>query len=181
MYTKLTQAHKRPLTGKERLGLFVFVLKFLLSKFGIFLFFVSLNTLGSRAWNQIPETSKAQLILSRTQPSQTSETQNRGVEGLCPGTPVEPCLNQVFSKFKLYCILATIVTVFLNPQQTKYFGGLAVALKQAGLFSKYGKSEKTVYVFSWIFILLFASMSYIEVLETFPVSPAGGKLSLPGG
>jgi hypothetical protein len=72
----------------------------------------------------------------------------------------------LFSKLKIYCIIATIVTLFLNPQQTKYFGGLAVALKQAGLFSKYGKSEKTVYVFSWIFIVLFAQMSWRVALSS---------------
>jgi hypothetical protein len=60
----------------------------------------------------------------------------------------------------MYCIIATIVTLFLNPQQTKYFGGLAVVLKQAGFFSKYGKSEKTVYILSWIVIALFAQLSY---------------------
>lgn len=163
MYTKLTQAHKRPLTGKERLGLLVFVLKFLLSKFGIFLFFLSLNAAGTRAWKEIPQIPPNQrTVLQQNRP----ESQAILLEGSSRvheshfGSP-----SEAFSKLKIYCILATIVSIFLNPQQTKYFGGLAVALKQAGLFSKYGKSEKTVYVLSWILIFLFVSMSYVEVLN----------------
>jgi hypothetical protein len=74
-------------------------------------------------------------------------------------------LSQNFQKLKKYCIIATIVSLFLNPQQTKYFGGLAVVLKQAGFFSKYSKSEKTVYILSWIFILVFFSNSYYLALE----------------
>lgn len=66
---------------------------------------------------------------------------------------------QVFHKMKNYCIICTIVTLFLNPQQTKYFGGLAVVLKQAGFFTKYSKSEKSVYMFSWVCIILFFSFS----------------------
>jgi len=68
--------------------------------------------------------------------------------------------NFCYNFIQKYCIIATIVTLFLNPQQTKYFGGLAVVLKQAGFFSKYGKSEKTVYVISWIFIGVFFYNSY---------------------
>jgi hypothetical protein len=74
-------------------------------------------------------------------------------------------LSQDFQKLKKYCIIATIVSLFLNPQQTKYFGGLAVVLKQAGFFSKYSKSEKTVYILSWIFILVFFSNSYYLAFE----------------
>lgn len=66
---------------------------------------------------------------------------------------------EVFHKMKNYCIICTIVTLFLNPQQTKYFGGLAVVLKQAGFFTKYSKSEKSVYMLSWVCIILFFSFS----------------------
>lgn len=77
---------------------------------------------------------------------------------LCPVESEYKIISQnrgSFQKIKYYCIIATIVTLFLNPQQTKYFGGLAVVLKQAGFFTKYGKSEKMVYIFSWIFVILF--------------------------
>lgn len=72
-------------------------------------------------------------------------------EGLSPRSST----SLIFQQIRNYCIIATIVTLFLNPQQTKYFGGLAVVLKQAGFFTKYSKSEKMVYTFSWVFVILF--------------------------
>jgi preprotein translocase subunit SecG len=76
-------------------------------------------------------------------------------EGLSPRSST----SLIFQQIRNYCIIATIVTLFLNPQQTKYFGGLAVVLKQAGFFTKYSKSEKMVYTFSWVFVILFFYLS----------------------
>lgn len=247
MYSKLTQASKRPMTARERFGLILFILKFLFSKFGIFILFLSLNVIGntkikdagircvatgnpilpglSSGWGtqpsdpqssscsgskiakhltqdsypqhnnriSIPRTSsrefapctsdlqeeKKLVCSASTTHTQRPEATQQALSldsvkvseiGICPP-------HALFSKLKIYCIIATIVTLFLNPQQTKYFGGLAVALKQAGLFSKYGKSEKTVYVFSWIFIVLFAQMSYssafLENTLSLPGDPGG--------
>jgi hypothetical protein len=59
-----------------------------------------------------------------------------------------------------YTILSALLTFFLNPQQTKYFGGLAIELKQVGLFSKYSRSEQMVSIFSWFFIFLFLCFSF---------------------
>ena len=197
MYSKLTQASKRPMTARERFGLILFILKFLISKFGIFILFLSLNVIGNTKIQNtrispegaMPSAGLSLLQNSTThgqaskswvpdhgtsvsltpQPQEENSLVSRGEEATqqtyYPNSQnvseVELCSPEtLFSKLKIYCIIATIVTLFLNPQQTKYFGGLAVALKQAGLFSKYGKSEKTVYVFSWIFIVLFAQMSY---------------------
>jgi len=61
---------------------------------------------------------------------------------------------------QFYCILSVIVAIFLNPQQTKYFGGLAIELKQAGLFSKYKTAELFVYFGSWLLISLFFKLSF---------------------
>jgi hypothetical protein len=189
MYKKLNQAHKRPMTARERFGLLLFILQFLISKFGIFIVFLSFNVIGntkiqnskisptnfapqqsttlsrldfansgegpkllgsSVSSSSLPQISKEKSV--NFEPSNSTLQLHENLVGVSSTT--------LFSKLKIYCIIATIVTLFLNPQQTKYFGGLAVALKQAGLFSKYGKSEKTVYLFSWIFIVLFAQMSY---------------------
>ena len=224
-YNKITQAQNRPMTPKESFGLLLFVFKFFFSKFGIFLFFLSLNifpsflNLGSRTMiSQRPSVSQT---TSRTYfPFIDSENQKNTSGALLPsdysfgkiqkdlGSGAKPTsqssktslsdhlleaeldslasptnqvfpasleflanqslkekLSQNFQKLKKYCIIATIVSLFLNPQQTKYFGGLAVVLKQAGFFSKYSKSEKTVYILSWIFILVFFSNSYYLALE----------------
>jgi hypothetical protein len=182
MYNKLNQAHRRPMTARERFGLLLFILQFLISKFGIFIVFLSFNIIGNtRIQNhQIsPEsfgTNPGPTLSLQVAKHPVMKTAIQPHENMMVGIS-SPAL---FSKLKMYCIIATIVTLFLNPQQTKYFGGLAVALKQAGLFSKYGKSEKTVYIFSWIFIVLFAHMSYsVAFLENtvgippriFPVLP----------
>jgi hypothetical protein len=62
---------------------------------------------------------------------------------------------------QLYCILSSSVAIFLNPQQTKYFGGLAIELKQAGFFSKYKTAEFFVYFVSWILIGTFFRFSFL--------------------
>ena len=61
---------------------------------------------------------------------------------------------------QMYCIISTSVAIFLNPQQTKYFGGLAIDLKQAGFFSKYKTAEYFVYFASWMLIGLFFLFSF---------------------
>jgi hypothetical protein len=70
----------------------------------------------------------------------------------------------MISKIKLfiqiYCIISSSVAIFLNPQQTKYFGGLAIELKQAGLFSKYKTAEFFVYIISWFLIGTFFQLSF---------------------
>ena len=117
---------------------------------------------------------------SKTRPSDLPLCSQNGIaENVIDGTTFSHAfvsfsiLNQeVFHKIRNYCIIGTIVTLFLNPQQTKYFGGLAVVLKQAGFFTKYSKSEKTVYVFSWIFVILFFSFS-IQI-AAITRSPGGG-------
>jgi hypothetical protein len=153
MQNKLTQAYNRPMSSKEQFGLVLFVLKFILSKFGIFIIFLSFN-LGSF-------TQKG-LFEHKTLPTQPNSLESQTIEGQKKPRKDFDFLSssELFSKLKMYCIIATIVTLFLTPQQTKYFGGLAVVLKQAGFFSKYGKSEKTVYILSWIVIALFAQLSY---------------------
>lgn len=94
-------------------------------------------------------------------PGEVLSTESLGLpdKELCPGAFPPPQVsnseNPFFQQIRNYCIIATIVTLFLNPQQTKYFGGLAVVLKQAGFFTKYSKSEKMVYIFSWLFVILF--------------------------
>jgi hypothetical protein len=65
--------------------------------------------------------------------------------------------------FFYYTSLSTLVILFLNPQQTKYFGGLAIELKQVGLFAKYSRSEQTVYFLSWVFISIFFLFSFLLV------------------
>lgn len=166
----LVHANTRPLTSKERWGLFFFGLQFILSKFGIFLFFLCLNILprvfenscapnkrGRFAESSIP--NKAQIVsIDSKEPTLKGFQQQRFDQN----APHETGKNQrgVFFFIQMYCILSTIVTLFLNPQQTKYFGGLAVSLKQAGFFLTYGKSEKIVYIFSWVFIGVFLSSSY---------------------
>jgi hypothetical protein len=67
--------------------------------------------------------------------------------------------NKLLIQF--YCILSTSVAIFLNPQQTKYFGGLAIELKQAGFFSKYKTAEFFVYFASWVFIGTFFRFSFL--------------------
>lgn len=155
MYNKLTQAHKRPMSSQEQFGLVLFILKFVFSKFGVFIIFLSLN-IGSWGPSAV-ESHRGQNFSSEKihEPAVIVSTTNQAILETLPRAQ-----NQLFSKLKIYCIIATIVTLFLNPQQTKYFGGLAVVLKQAGFFSKYGKSEKTVYILSWCCIALFAQMSY---------------------
>lgn len=159
MYNKLNQAHKRPMTARERFGLILFILQFLVSKFGIFILFFSFNVIGNTKLQNTHRSQETLIPKQSTTLSWAPLPENLGEQEKKGGIWEEQHSAALFSKLKIYCIIATIVTLFLNPQQTKYFGGLAVALKQAGLFSKYGKSEKTVYVFSWIFIVLFAHMS----------------------
>ena len=213
------------MTTKESFGLLLFVFKFFFSKFGIFLFFLSLNILPSFLNLGSRNTVSQRPILSQTTsrssfpfndsghqknqkphlgsllPSEASFDKLPGIEGFessknkklkeldsFQGPPEQQRLDSAtlatnqdktkyslfpnefefskdFQRLKKYCIIATIVSLFLNPQQTKYFGGLAVVLKQAGFFSKYSKSEKTVYILSWIFILVFFSNSYYLSLE----------------
>ena len=229
-YNKINQAQNRPMTSQERLGFFVFLLKFFFSKFGVFLFFLSLNffpfsrlasqnlnnskiefqTLGkpiislgqnkksdSKSHLKVKVFSKGeknelgvitnsethslsdsilpssrgllkeslsdlnsfehQKIIDSRFPVSVSSSGSREAE---TGNKTELEIFNYFQKLQKYCIIATIVTLFLNPQQTKYFGGLAVVLKQAGFFSKYSKSEKTVYILSWVFIFVFFYSSY---------------------
>jgi preprotein translocase subunit SecG len=59
----------------------------------------------------------------------------------------------------MYSLIALIIVIFLNPQQTKYFGGLAVRIKQAGLFSEYKTATFFVLYLSWFFIFLFCVFS----------------------
>jgi hypothetical protein len=60
-----------------------------------------------------------------------------------------------------YSFFSLILMFFLNPQQTKYFGGLAIEFKNIGLFIKYKTSENFVYFISWIFMLFFFHMSFL--------------------
>jgi hypothetical protein len=211
-YNKITQAQNRPMTTKESFGLLLFVFKFFFSKFGIFLFFLSLNIfpsfLNRRSQNlvsskpvlsQTSSKTSFPLIEANHQKNQKNQSgillpthsslpkireDHSSAKGFTEQGKVDFETNSAyqetrkyslfdneikfskdFQKLKKYCIIATIVSLFLNPQQTKYFGGLAVVLKQAGFFSKYSKSEKTVYILSWIFILMFFSNSYYLALE----------------
>jgi hypothetical protein len=68
---------------------------------------------------------------------------------------------------QIYCIISSSVAIFLNPQQTKYFGGLAIELKQAGFFSKYKTAEFFVYIFSWCLIGIFFQLSFSLALLLF--------------
>ena len=61
----------------------------------------------------------------------------------------------------MYPLFALIIAFFLNPQQTKYFGGLAVNIKQAGLFSEYKNAILFVFLSSWFLILFFCVFSII--------------------
>lgn len=65
----------------------------------------------------------------------------------------------MISKLPILCFLAVSIALFLNPQQTKYFGGLGVNMKQAGLFTHYKTAESFVYVLSWILISSFCFVS----------------------
>lgn len=200
------------MTTKESFGLLLFVSKFFFSKFGIFLFFLSLNFLpsflnkGSQslvsgkpilpqtgletsfplvgASHQKDQKNQSEVLLPtdssfpKIRENHTSAkvfTEQRKLDLATKSSYQETRkyylsqndieLSKDFQKLKKYCIIATIVSLFLTPQQTKYFGGLAVVLKQAGFFSKYSKSERTVYILSWIFILIFFSNSYSLALE----------------
>ena len=62
---------------------------------------------------------------------------------------------------KLYSFFALIIAIFLNPQQTKFFGGLAINFKQTGFFIKYKTAENFVYFLSWIFMVCFFQVSCI--------------------
>ena len=77
----------------------------------------------------------------------------------------------MISKIKLfiqiYCIISSSVAIFLNPQQTKYFGGLAIELKQAGLFSRYKTAEFFVYIISWLLIGTFFQLSFFLAVLLF--------------
>ena len=70
-------------------------------------------------------------------------------------------INSIKLLIQIYCIISTSVAIFLNPQQTKYFGGLAIDLKQAGFFSKYQTAEYFVSFASWLLISLFFFFSYV--------------------
>ena len=61
----------------------------------------------------------------------------------------------------LYSFFALIIAIFLNPQQTKFFGGLAVRLKQTGFFVKYKTAENFIYFLSWIFMIVFFKISFL--------------------
>lgn len=58
-----------------------------------------------------------------------------------------------------YIFFSGFIAIFLNPQQTKYFGGLAMSFKQAGLFTKYKTAENFVYIFSFLLIFFFFRFS----------------------
>jgi preprotein translocase subunit SecG len=60
-----------------------------------------------------------------------------------------------------YTFFALIIATFLNPQQTKFFGGLAIHLKQSGLFVKYKTAENFIYFLSWIFMIIFFKISFL--------------------
>jgi len=65
------------------------------------------------------------------------------------------------ANFHFYCLLSILVALFLNPQQTKYFGGLAIDFKQFGFFTKYQTAENFVYTFSWLFLSIFFRCSFV--------------------
>ena len=65
----------------------------------------------------------------------------------------------MFLKLFLYFLISLCTAFFLNPQQTKYFGGLAVSIKQAGFFAEYKTATHFVYFSSWFFIGLFCFFS----------------------
>ena len=192
-YNKITQAQNRPMTSQEQFGLVIFVVQFFFSKFGIFVFFLSLNILPSFFQNssssmgferstrtknfnqQISISGEAAQQKNLSAAVAKEKTSSRAVQKLegCQEVPREqfkpqtqplenvlltevPKINQFdqskdnsdeqqdisqknsgadgenilfplpykdnFQKIKNYCIIATIVTLFLNPQQTKYFG-----------------------------------------------------------
>jgi len=70
-------------------------------------------------------------------------------------------VQPLVSFIQIYCIISISVALFLNPQQTKYFGGLAIQLKQVGFFSKYKTAEYFVYVVSWLLIGIFCKYSFL--------------------
>jgi len=72
-----------------------------------------------------------------------------------------PLVSWASTKWIMYCLCAIFLSFFLTPQQTKYFGGLAIQLKYVGLFSKYQTSENFVSVFSWVLIFLFFVLSFL--------------------
>ena len=74
---------------------------------------------------------------------------------------VHPLVSWASTQWILYCLCALFLSFFLTPQQTKYFGGLAIQLKYVGLFSKYQTSENFVSVFSWGLICLFFVLSFL--------------------
>jgi preprotein translocase subunit SecG len=66
----------------------------------------------------------------------------------------------------LYACFAFIVALLLNPQQTKYFGGLATEWKQFGFFVTYKRAENFVYFLSWICMLFFFQASFYLALAS---------------
>lgn len=166
---------------QEKFGFLLFVGKFILSKYGLLFLFLIMHLSapsgakpgGLRqarmkgAFGLNPSSPLQATVLSIKQVVEIPKMDLGGeahyVSTVSPfhitAEPVTSISPRFFQKMKAYCIIATIVTLFLNPQQTKYFGGLAVVLKQAGFFTKYEKSEKMVYFFSWVFVLMFFYLS----------------------
>ena len=180
MYSKLPEAHKRPMTWKERFRFFLFIAQLFFSRFGIFVFFLCLNNLDSFLIKaKISEPNSKILSPNYTEKLSIQSSSFRSLSeklskinnlnsiqdsqslSLKQSNLSKHLLLNLMILSKFYCIIATIVTLFLNPQQTKYFGGLAIELKQAGLFSKYEKSETVVSITSWALIFVFFLQSFL--------------------
>lgn len=175
-FSEIPNAQKRSLSIQERFSFFLFIGKLILSKFGLVFVFVVLHlssryseslvftrcagrsSAGVLGSSYIAETKHSEKfnLLNDKKTEDNFLQEKTSLKSFTKGNILN---DKVFQKIRTYCIIGTIVTLFLNPQQTKYFGGLAVVLKQAGFFTKYSKSEKTVYVFSWIFVILFFCFS----------------------
>jgi preprotein translocase subunit SecG len=69
--------------------------------------------------------------------------------------PAIPKIQMIY----FYASVSIFIAIFLNPQQTKYFGGLSTALKHNGFFVSYREAENFIYWVSWFFILFFFTIS----------------------
>ena len=54
-----------------------------------------------------------------------------------------------WSILQMYCIICTILIICVHPYQSKSFGGLAVNLKQAGIFSGFESANLGMSIISW--------------------------------
>ena len=76
-----------------------------------------------------------------------------------PATSKKPSILFKDFMIQIYSFFGLILAVFLNPQQTKFFGGLAIDLKQTGFFLKYKTAENFIYFLSWLFMICFFKAS----------------------